>query len=293
MKVLALDIGGTNLRAAVVSDEGTVCAHERVPHGGADANDLALRAAQSLLRLARQENVEAGASVGVAVAGQLHGEVVAMAPNLKWRDVPFGKLLSSQTGRRVKLVNDLSAAAWGEFSAGASKGHRHVLTVFVGSGVGSAIIADGKLLEGATGVAAELGHIKVERDGRLCGCGERGCLEAYAGGHNLEGWMRETGILGTPADLERAALGGNGDARRIYDFASDALGLAVANQVTVLNPSMVVLGGGVLMNCPEMLSRVRISIGRFASRHAGDAARVSTAALGDDSGLIGAGLLAL
>ena len=116
----------------------------------------------------------------------------------------------------------------------------------VGVEVGQGQIGSDML--GARGVAGEIGHVKVKFEGgRLCGCGEYGCLEAYAGGVNLEAWMKESGLEGGAAELEVQAHNGNAEALRLWDFASSSLALVIANQVTVLNPGMVVLGGGVLV----------------------------------------------
>ena len=181
-------------------------------------------------------------------------------------------------------------------------------TVFVGSGVGSAIIANGKLVNGGGGVAGELGHIKVVPNGRRCGCGELGCLEAYAGGHNLIAQTREllatgrshvlTELTGgdparvTPVTLEQAAEAGDAEAREIYERASLMLALAVANQVTVLNPARLILGGGVLAHCPGIRRRVLEGVQAYASTTSREGLLISDAELGDDSGLIGAALLA-
>ncbi len=211
---------------------------------------------------------------GVGAAGQIHRDsgVLAVAPNLGWRNVPLGALLTARLGRPVRVVNDLAAAAWGELNAGAGRGAQDVYVVFVGSGVGSAIIANGQLVRGAGGVAGELGHTKVIPGGRRCGCGELGCLEAYAGGHNLIAQARElmaagrspvlTGLTGgeparlTPVTLEKAAEAGDAAAKEIHERAGQMLGMAVANMVTVLNPARLILGGGVLMNCAGLRHHV-------------------------------------
>jgi glucokinase len=193
----------------------------------------------------------------------------------------------------VVLTNDLAAAAWGELVCGAAKGARDTFTVFVGTGVGSAVIAHGVLVRGATGVAGEFGHLKVaDENGRACGCGQRGCLEAYAGGGNLAAWMREVGLPGQPTDLEAQAERGVPEAKRLYDFAVGQLALSVANQVTFLNPAVVVLGGGVLSPCPGMFRRISEAVAQRSSVAAARAVKVVKAALGDDAGLVGAALLA-
>lgn len=186
----------------------------------------------------------------------------------------------------------MSAAAWGEFKFGAGRGEDEVYTVFVGTGVGSAIISSGRLLHGASGVAGELGHIKVMRDGRQCGCGQHGCLEAYAGGAGLAAWMQDEGLTGNAGDLERLVESGSAKAKQLFDFVTQSLGVAIANQVTVLNPGRLVLGGGVLMNSPRLTEQVVAHVKSTTGARAAARVQIKMAALGDDSGLIGAALLA-
>ncbi|MHB8877186.1 MAG: ROK family protein [Myxococcaceae bacterium] len=308
---LGIDLGGTNARAAVVDSKGLI-----VSSAKGLLDDRSPAAVVEAIALASESALAAAGGVvvlacGVGAAGQLRGDsgVVAVAPNLGWREVPLGALLSKRLGRRVRVVNDLSAAAWGEKSAGAARGERDVYTVFVGSGVGSAIIANGQLVTGATGVAGELGHTKWIPGGRLCGCGERGCLEAYAGGHNLIVQMREAidagesthlaALVGgdltrlTAEVLEQAAQEGDAAALAIYERAVGLLGQAIANQVTMLNPSHLILGGGVLRHSSRIYGRIVEGVHTLASMVSRQALRISPAALGDDSGLIGAALLAM
>ncbi|MEW6433733.1 MAG: ROK family protein [Myxococcota bacterium] len=289
---LGVDIGGTTARAAVVERaSGRVVASAKQSWSDRSPEAVVAEVAKLLAQVAAGHSLD-GVGVGVGFAGMLHGPVVVNAPNLGWRDVDFGRALSRAVRRPVRLVNDLSAAAWGEKSAGAARGAQHVFTVFVGTGVGSAVITDGRLLDGATGVAGEFGHIKVVLDGgRSCGCGDAGCLEAYVGGARLTAWMQEEGLSGTPSDLEIRAQAGHAAARRLYDVAVGHLALAIANQVTVLNPEVLVLGGGVLSRCPGMQARVREVVTQRAGVAARGAVRVELAQLGDDSGLVGAALL--
>ncbi len=309
MAFLGIDLGGTNARAAVVDASGRILSsarmalQERTPEAVVESIALAVREALQMERAPVQ-------GCGVGVAGQLDVTTgrVLVAPNLRWRDVPFGAMLEARLGHRVRLVNDLSAAAWGEFRAGAGQHTRNIFVVFVGSGVGSAIVVDERLVHGETGVAGEFGHVKVQPGGRTCGCGEQGCLEAYAGGHNLIAQMREALASGaetqlremaagdpsrlTPAHLERAALAGDPVAKVIYERARSFLALAVANQVTVLNPGKLILGGGVLMHTPELRRSIGEGVERYSSGTARLAVEVVNASLGDDSGIIGAALMA-
>lgn len=309
MSTLGVDLGGTNARAAVVNEEGKILAAVKIP-----LDDRRPERVVDIIARAALEATHASSSpitaCGVGAAGQIRGDsgVIAVAPNLGWRDVPLGQMLHRALGRPVTLTNDLRAAAWGEFKVGAGRGARDVWTMFVGTGVGSAVIANGALVTGARGVAGEFGHVKVVPGGRRCGCGQHGCLEAYVGGAHLLEQMRELlqsgrptllaervtsngGVL-TPALLEEAAEGGDQAAKEIYDAAVGHLALAVANQITVLNPARLLIGGGVLLHCHGMRQRIKEAIAKYTSETAAEQVTVTDAALGDDAGLIGAALLA-
>jgi len=291
MAALGVDIGGTNARAALVDSSGRILTSARESWKD-HSLEAVVKVVASLVQKVAQ-GVPADAPLGVGFAGMVRGALVVNAPNFGWRNVDLGGALDRAMGRSIRLVNDLSAAAWGERTAGVAKGLDDTFTVFVGTGVGSALIVGGQLVSGATGVAGEFGHLKVVPEGgRACGCGEHGCLEAYAGGGKLTEWMRESGLEGTPTDLERMAQAGDVEAKRLYDIASGHLALAIANQVTVLNPAAIVLGGGVLSHCPGMRSRIVEVVGQRAGAASRQGLRILDAALGDDSGLVGAALLA-
>ncbi|GMT98301.1 ROK family glucokinase [Corallococcus caeni] len=308
MPTLGIDLGGTFARAAVVDGKGAILASAKVALQDRKPPGVVETIAQAAEEAVKKAGVKVE-GCGVGAAGQIHKDtgVISVAPNLGWRDVPFAQLLKKRLGFDVKVVNDLSAAAWGELHAGAGRGAQDILVVFVGSGVGSAIIADGRLVHGGGGVAGELGHIKVVPGGRLCGCGEHGCLEAYAGGHNLIAQTRELLASGssrvleqltgddpdtiTPVTLETAADAGDAKAKEIHERAAQFLALAVANYVTVLNPSRLVVGGGVLMHCPGLKRQVLDGVQQWSSRVSREGLLIADAELGDDSGIIGAALL--
>ncbi|MBN8465018.1 ROK family protein [Corallococcus exiguus] len=308
MPTLGIDLGGTFARAAVVDGKGEILASAKVAVQDRKPQGVVETIAQAAEEAVKQSGVKVD-GCGVGAAGQIHKDtgVISVAPNLGWRDVPLAAMLTKRLGFDVKVVNDLSAAAWGELHAGAGRGAQDILVVFVGSGVGSAIISDGRLVQGGGGVAAELGHIKVVPGGRLCGCGEHGCLEAYAGGHNLIAQTKELLASGgspvlerltngdpytiTPVTLETAAEAGDAKAKEIHARAAHFLAVAVANYVTVLNPSRLVLGGGVLTHCPGIKRLVLDGVQQWSSRVSREGLLIADAELGDDSGIIGAALL--
>jgi len=312
---IGIDLGGTNARAAVVDPvTGAVVAAEKRPH----VERTPIAVARSVAEATRSAAAQAGldlatlAGVGVGVAGQCDGTtgVVVNAPNLGWRDAPFGDLLAQELHVPVQVVNDLSAAAWGERAFGAARGADDAVLVFVGSGVGSGLILGGRLHQGAGGVAGEIGHVKVAPRGaqpRPCGCGEWGCLEAYAGGMNLAARVRDEvaegkagGVLeaaGGDASrvnasaVEAAYLAGDPYARELWAEVGELLGTAMANVVTLLNPARLVLGGGVLLGCPNLERIARAHLGDRTLRVARRGLVVERAGLGDDAGVVGAALL--
>ncbi len=314
---LGVDLGGTNARAAVVdTGTGKLVAVHKEPHRERTPAAVVDVVAQAVHRAAAAAGLLPGAlgRVGVGVAGQCLGRtgVVSNAPNLGWRDVPFGELLHAALGVPVRIANDLSAAAWGERRFGAARGLDDVALVFVGSGVGSGLILGGRLHEGHRGVAGELGHVKVRpmrpaTGIRRCGCGELGCLEAYTSGVNVAARVRDElragaasaipglldGDLGrvNASVVDAAAASGDRYASELWDEVADLLGTAVAGLVTLLNPERVILGGGVLLGCPELDRRVRDVLASRVSRSASLGLSVERAHLGDDAGVIGAALL--
>ncbi len=290
---LGVDLGSANMRAVVIDrNTGRVVASMSQQHG--DRSPAAVVTALALLmnRVSKQAGATTPLPCAIGAAGTLNGSEIVLSPTLGWHDVPLGELLGRELGRPIKIVNDTHAAAFGELKAGAARGESHTFTVLVGAGIGSAIVTGGALMEGAHGVAGELGHIKVVAEGgRPCGCGENGCLEAYAGGTNLEAWMKEAGLQGTASELETQAHHGNADAKKIWDFASSSLALAIANVVTILNPGFVVLGGGVMTHSPRLVQRVCDAIGERSLAASRAGLKVALAAHGDDSGAVGAALL--
>jgi glucokinase len=302
--ILAFDVGGTNLRGALVARDGTVLVSHRAPAAGLSPQDLATRAGELADELEGKVGVRAE-RVGVGVAAMLPfpGDVIENAPNLGWRDAPLRRLLEETLGRSTTLFNDVDAICAGEARYGAAAGATDVACVFLGTGLGAGFVSGGKLVRGYRGVGAELGHVKVDPGGRVCGCGERGCLEAYVGGAALLARIAEAGDeaadvraraqgdAANVAHVDEAADDGDAWALALWDEVSQRTALAIANAVTVLNPEVVVLGGGVFTHAPGLLARTRERVPPLCSAVSRQGLRIVDAALGDDAGLVGTAVL--
>lgn len=306
MKVaVGVDLGGTNVRAALVdTGTGAVLADARRPVADREPPAVA-KLVGDVVREVDPEGTRCG--VGIGFAGMLRGwtGVVANAPNFGWRDVDFRTLLRAEVGERAELYNDLNAIAYGEKTWGAARGLRDVLFVYVGTGVGAGLVLDGKLYIGHSHLAGELGHVKVIPRGRLCGCGQRGCLEAYVSGRNLQARAREdlakthslalelAGSLDAlhAGHLDEAALKGDRYAKELMDHAGMLLGVALANAVTVLNPARLVLGGGVWEKSPSLREPTLQWFGEAVNRPSVEGFDLADGKLGDLGGVLGAAAL--
>ncbi|MBI4593316.1 MAG: ROK family protein [Candidatus Rokubacteria bacterium] len=266
-----------------------------------------LDALERLLRnlLARHPGVTA---IGVASAGQIDRRTgsVVYAPNLDWRDVPLGARLSAALGRPVTVENDVRAAAWGEFRFGAGAGAGSLVAVFVGTGVGSGAVLGGALWRGAGNVAGEIGHTQVVVDGLPCPCGRHGCLEQYASGSGFQRRLRAALTAGRPTRLAVLTAGdpawltaamvrtateeGDAVAREVWADAERSLTMAVANYVTLVNPEVLVLGGGVIETVPPLFDVVAAGVRELTTVLA-RSVRIERARLGDWSGVVGAACL--
>jgi glucokinase len=291
--VIGIDLGGTNLRAAKL--DGTMITEARRELIGEPRDPATV-----VERVARVvEDLAPDGPVGVGIAAMLSDRkgTVANSPHLRWRGVPFGELLAARLGARYRVVvtNDVNAVIWGEAVAGAARGCGDVLGVYVGTGIGGGVIANGRLVEGTTNCAGEIGHTKVRWDAQAapCECGQRGCIEAYLGGAYLLKRIRaETGRADTPGDVDRAAAAGDAWALGLWQELAPLLAVTLGNAVCVLNPARLVLGGGVLSRCPTLYRLVTEAMAETTNGPSWGPLSVVLAELGDDAGLVGAAHLA-
>lgn len=304
--VLALDIGGTKLAAAVVTADGAARGVVVEPTRREDGWSAVL---DRLFAMGRRAIEAAGSrpitAVGVACGGPLDSStgVLIDPPHLPgWRDVPIGRLAEAAFGVPAALQNDATAAALAEYRFGAGRGTSTMLYLTVSTGIGGGAVVDGKVHLGAAGNAAEFGHVTVRRGGRRCSCGRRGCIEAYASGTSIAARAREAlaewpgSVLAsrpeiTAADVSRAAADGDPLAAQVWDRTVDLLGAAVTDLVNVFEPDLVLLGGGVTRAGAMLLDPVRAIVAAEAMPPAAAAARVELAELGDLVGVVGAGVV--
>jgi glucokinase len=307
----AIDLGGTKILAAVVDDDGHPVAERRIatePERGPD--DTADRMVAALDAAAQEAGVARAALVGlgVTVPGPIDPskQIVGQPPNLTgWKNVPLGAMLRERTHLPIAMVNDANAAALGEQSFGAGRGVRDLIYITVSTGVGGGIISNGKLVGGMHGAAGEIGHMTVLVDGPTCGCGRKGCLEALASGTAIareaaqliangkaESLKQRAGTRPSAAEVEDAADAGDEAALALLDKAADYLGIGLMNLIHLIDPEVIVIGGGVAKS-----ERLVARAAAYARTHAfpvmTDGLQIVPAALGDRSGVLGAASLAL
>ncbi|HEV7172893.1 ROK family glucokinase [Pedococcus sp.] len=308
---IGVDIGGTKIAGAVVSATGEILACARRDTPAHDPDQIARDVAALVTDLGRgRDDVRA---VGVACAGFVDrtGSTVLFAPNLAWRDEPMKMRLEALLDLPVIIENDANAAAWGEFRYGAATEADDMLLVTVGTGIGGGVVVDSQLMRGAYGIAGELGHMRVVPDGIRCGCGNRGCWEVYASGNALVREARElvgSGALngvalsdacgGDPSKLmghhvTTVAQAGDPAAAELLADLGRWLGEGAASMAAVLDPELIVIGGGVIAAGELLLGPARAAYGRqLSGRGHRPVAQIVPAALGNDAGMIGAAALA-
>ncbi len=309
MVVLGIDIGGTKLAAGIVDASGRILARGEVPTLAAEGPERVLertiQLSKDLLR-ALDVSVDAVRRIGIGCAGPVDRQagLILNPPNLPgWVRVPLVEHIEKALSLPAVLENDANAAALGEFRYGAGKGTSSLVYLTVSTGIGGGIILDGKVWHGLKDGAGEVGHMTVMPDGPMCGCGNRGCLEALASGPSIvcralelleKG--RSSRLRGiqdlTAADVVRLALEGDQVAREVWDQAVAYLGLGIAAVITILAPERVVIGGGVTRAGDFLFDPLRREVRSRIKLVAVDSVPILPAALGPDVGILGAAAVA-
>ena len=306
---LGVDLGGTNIKAALVTAKGDLLQE-------ASVSTALPRSAQSvcddIAALCTQLATDAEVSgIGVGCPGTVDGRIVRYSNNLNWHDFAMADYLEQKIGLPVVLANDANAAALGEALAGCAKGAESAVILTLGTGIGGGIVLNGKLLTGYTGAAAEPGHMVVRDtpDAPLCTCGRHGCLEAYASAtalirltndamaahpeSTLHSFAQKEGTVSGRTAFD-AAQAGDAVAQQVVDEYIHGLAVGVANLVNVFFPEVVGLSGGVANQGENLLAPLRQQVDALVFGHdfAAKKTRISTCTLGYRAGVIGAALLA-
>jgi len=305
---VGVDIGGTNIKFGIIDENGKILLQKKIKTEPDRGSDVIVRSIiqgiDTILEKASLRHVDIR-SVGLGVPGTADSNngAVVYAPNLSWENVEIAKPIQQAINVPVYIVQDTRAAAWAEYLIGAGKGLRGVASVTLGTGLGCGMVFDGRIFYGALNTAGEFGHQIVELDGKLCNCGRRGCLEAYAGGLAI---LRDTKqripevyelLQKSPSkvgvhDVYQLAQEGNAQARQLTDNVVKYIGIGLVNLINISSVELISLSGGI-SNAPAelLLDPLRQFIQDRAYVTIADKVRVCRSALGEDAPLIGAALL--
>ena len=312
--IVGVDIGGTNVVVGTVSEDGSTIHGIRTEptHGEEGPKGVMARITglveDSIAATLRATGLARDAVVGVGVGapGPLDRSrgVVLLTPNLGWRDLPVRDLVSEAVGLPTTLDNDANCAVYGEWWVGAAKGARYVVGLTIGTGIGGGIVIDGRIYHGASDIAGEIGHTTIDSTGRLCKCGNYGCVEAYASGPAIAARAVEGITAGVETRLPEFVAGDLDriTAQTVYEAArheddfslelvretAKFLGAAVANLVNIFNPDVIVLVGGVTQAGDRLFVPLRAEVKRRAFKPAVERCRILPGLLPGTAGVFGA-----
>lgn len=313
-KRIGIDVGGTNVKIALVDDNGKIIYSNSVPTYAKMGYEYTVNnIKQAIKDLMKETNTTPSdiEGIGFDFPGQVDCKtgVVKLAPNIPgWVNVPIAQMIEDEFSISTRIDNDVRCAALGELKFGAGRGCENFICITVGTGIGSGIVINGKVVRGATNAAGELGHIKLQMNGGpICGCGDTGCLEAFASGPAIVA-MAQDYIKGgkstkfremaaaeggeiTPYMVAKAAEEGDPVAKRIFEIVGEYIGIGLTSVINLLNPERVIIGGGVAESGELLLGPIRKTIKERAMVVAGNAVEIVPAQLGNSAGVIGASML--
>jgi glucokinase len=288
---LGIDLGGTFVKLGICTTSGEVQGTMAIPtRPDRGPEDTVQRIGEAGDLLQKKLGRVKACCAGVPGPLDLERRILMRANNLPgWTNVRFPQMLGNRMGMPTYMENDANCAAWGEFITGAGKGLRSLVLYTLGTGVGGGIVINGELWIGASGAAGELGHMTIDQNGPMCGCGQPGCVEQYASATAV---AKKFG-KGTAKDCFDAARKGDAKAVEVVNWASDGLAVGVANMIHVLHPDIIVLAGGMALAGEILLEKVREGVKRrvfgvFIEKIRIEASQVP----GDDAGWLGAALWA-
>ena len=312
--VVGVDLGGTKILVGVVGPDHAILGRSKRPTpAGAGAPAILSAIVEGIDQALADANLarEDVAGIGIGSPGPLDPEagVILFTSNLNVKDWPIAPEVAEAIGRPALLRNDVRVGCYGEFRLGAGRGCRDVLAAFVGTGIGGCLILDGKVVEGSTGNAGEVGHVVVKANGPKCSCGRRGCLEALSSRNAIARRISKAAKAGEESilahkvdkksgklksgDLAAAVAAGDPVAVREVHRAAHFLGLGLGGLINLIGPEIVILGGGVTAALgPAFIDLVRLAAREQILVDPDSKIRIEPAALGDDAGILGASLLA-
>ena len=313
-KRIGIDVGGTNVKIALVDDNGKIIYSNSVPTYAKMGYEYTVNnIKQAIKDLMKETNTTPSdiEGIGFDFPGQVDCKtgVVKLAPNIPgWVNVPIAQMIEDEFHIPTRIDNDVRCAALGELKFGAGRGCENFICITVGTGIGSGIVINGKVVRGATNAAGELGHIKLQMNGGpICGCGDTGCLEAFASGPAIVAMSQEyikggkstkfremAAVEGgeiTPYMVAKAAEEGDPVAKRIFEIVGEYIGIGLTSVINLLNPERVIIGGGVAESGELLLGPIRKTIKERAMVVAGNAVEIVPAQLGNSAGVIGASML--
>ena len=313
-KRIGIDVGGTNVKIALVDDNGKIIYSNSVPTYAKMGYEYTVNnIKQAIKDLMKETNTTPSdiEGIGFDFPGQVDCKtgVVKLAPNIPgWVNVPIAQMIEDEFHIPTRIDNDVRCAALGELKFGAGRGCENFICITVGTGIGSGIVINGKVVRGATNAAGELGHIKLQMNGGpICGCGDTGCLEAFASGPAIVAMAQEyikggkstkfremAAVEGgeiTPYMVAKAAEEGDPVAKRIFEIVGEYIGIGLTSVINLLNPERVIIGGGVAESGQLLLGPIRKTIKERAMVVAGNAVEIVPAQLGNSAGVIGASML--
>jgi glucokinase len=301
--VIGVDLGGTNLRTALLSSDGEVHDKRKESTNASDGWKKVVARLVEAIASQQESAAQRGltvAAVGVGAPGviKIDTGIVVKSPNFPdWNNLPLKDELEKAVRVPVVIENDANAAALGEQWRGAGRDVSSMILLTLGTGVGGGIVLNNKIWQGADGMAGEIGHMTLIPDGRRCGCGNTGCLEMYASARGIVQSYQEAVAPASPcitsAEVYQAARSGDATARRVMKDMGRMLGIGIANLINIFNPEMIVIGGGVRDAWPLFIDATREEIRKRAFEAPAERTAIMPSLLGDDAGMVGAAAVAL
>lgn len=314
MKYIAgVDIGGTNTKIGIVSSEGKIIAKESIKTLSIEGVDSTLKRIWAKIKELLEKsdiNYEDLLGVGMGIPGPVREqEIVGFFANFPWeKNLNIAKLFRNISGKETKLENDVNVIALGEARHGAGKGAKTSVTIALGTGIGGGIYIDGKILSGFNGAGGEVGHMKLVKDGKLCGCGQKGCFEAYASATGIEReaisrlkvnktnklYERLNGEIDKveAKDVFDCAKEGDAFSLDIVDYEAEYLAMGIGNVLNLINPEKIILSGGVSLAGDILLDKVKEKLPKYAMGVTlENGFNIELGILGNDSGIYGASAL--